>query len=178
MDKFGGDFETIHLLGGQCLVSGEADTLFSTVLGSCVCACIYDPVAGIGGMNHFVLPSGGNHAAPSQRYRYGDIAMAGLVAGLCRSGAKQERLVAKLFGGRLRNESSRDPGALNAEFAKYFLKTNSIKLVEASLGDNFARWVTFHPATGKTWLRKTEDAAVPSSSRVTSSRGNLRRKAS
>lgn len=153
-------FEVTHLLGGQCLVSRDPDGLFSTVLGSCVCACIYDPAKGVGGMNHFVLPHGGEDAPSAQQYRYGDIAMASLVAGLCRHGAQRERLVAKLFGGRLRDDSGNDAGALNAEFAKTFLRSNGIKLIEARLGGHVARWVTFHPASGRTTVRETADFAV------------------
>lgn len=153
-------FEIIHLLSGQFLVSSNSDTVFSTVLGSCICACIYDPVAAIGGMNHFVLPNGGEQAPPIQRYRYGDAAMPALVASLCRRGAQHDRLIAKLYGGRLRNDSGRDPGALNTEFAKHFLRSNGIKLIEASVGENVARWITFQPTTGKTTVRETEDSAV------------------
>ncbi|MGE6739958.1 chemotaxis protein CheD [Allorhizobium pseudoryzae] len=149
--------EVTHIIGGQCLVSRDPDRLFSTVLGSCVCACIYDPFAGIGGMNHFVLPRGGDKVPVTQKYRYGDIAMASLVDGLCRNGARADRLVAKLYGGRLRDDSGGDPGALNAEYAKHFLRAHGIKLIEASLGGQVARWVTFHPTTGKTTLRETND---------------------
>lgn len=158
-------FEMIHLLSGQFLVSSNIETLFSTVLGSCICACIYDPVAAIGGMNHFVLPNGGEQAPSEQRYRYGDVAMTSLVDSLCRRGARPDRLVAKLYGGRLRNDSGRDPGALNTEFAKSFLRSNGIKIVDSSVGENVARWVTFQPATGKTNVRETEDSAVLSGSK-------------
>ena len=40
---------------GEYGVSDESDLALTTVLGSCVAACIHDPVAGVGGMNHFVL---------------------------------------------------------------------------------------------------------------------------
>ncbi len=161
MDYVSSDLKVIHVLGGDCLLSNNVNAVFSTVLGSCVCACIYDPIGAVGGMNHFVLPSGGNRASSAQRYRYGDVAMTGLVAGLCRSGASPERLVARLFGGRVRDGGNNDPGALNAAFAKNFLRSNGIKLIEASLGDNVARWVTFHPTTGRTILRETDDSGVP-----------------
>lgn len=160
MDHNSDDLEVIHVLGGQCLISRNPHILFSTVLGSCVCACIYDPIARVGGINHFVLPHGGQHAPSAQQYRYGDVAMASLIDGLCRSGARRERLVAKLFGGRLRDDSGSDAGALNAEFAKSFIRSSGIKLVEVSLGDQVARWVTFHPTTGKTSVRETSEAAV------------------
>ncbi len=47
--------------GGQELASAPAEVL-STVLGSCVAACLRDHATGLGGMNHFLLP--GDAPAP------------------------------------------------------------------------------------------------------------------
>lgn len=43
------------ILPGEFYVS-KNDELISTVLGSCIAACVYDEKAGIGGVNHFMLP--------------------------------------------------------------------------------------------------------------------------
>lgn len=52
-------FQTIaaKLLPTQYLVVDD-DTALTTTLGSCVAACLRDPVLKIGGMNHFLLPEG------------------------------------------------------------------------------------------------------------------------
>lgn len=150
----------IHILGGQCLVTSRPDTVLFTVLGSCVSACIYDPVAGIGGMNHFILPIGGHQATQDNRNRYGDFAMPNLVNGLIRRGAQRERLEAKLYGGRVRRDEGTDAGTLNAAFALQFLQDEGIRLVDARLGDDLARWVTFHAATGRVRLREAIDPTV------------------
>lgn len=162
-----GGYKIVHVLSGQYAVSSTEGTYFSTVLGSCVCACIYDPVAGIGGINHFVLPIGGERAPQEQRYRYGDVAMPGLLSNLCRRGAQRERLMVKLFGGRARNDGSYEPGALNADFALAFVNDNGLKLIESSLGGQVARWVNFHPASGRTKVRETCDSPAFSASRRT-----------
>ena len=91
------DTRTIQVCGGDCLVSGNKDDLFCTILGSCVAACIYDPVAGIGGMNHYLLPHA--RASDGRNTRYGDDALPRLLEQLCRAGALQHRLRAKLYGG-------------------------------------------------------------------------------
>lgn len=162
-----GGYKIVHVLSGQYAVSSTEGTYFSTVLGSCVCACIYDPVAEIGGINHFVLPIGGERAPQEQRYRYGDVAMPGLLNNLCRRGAQRERLVVKLFGGRARNDASYEPGALNADFALTFVNANGLRLIESSLGGRVARWVNFHPASGRTKVRETVDSPAFSASRRT-----------
>lgn len=45
----------VTLLQGEVHVSGDPAVEVSTVLGSCVSTCLYDPVARIGGINHFLL---------------------------------------------------------------------------------------------------------------------------
>ncbi len=157
--------QPLHLLGGQCMLSEDPARFLRTVLGSCVCACIYDPFRGLGGMNHFILDQGGADEPFDRRYRYGDTAMRSLVESLYSRGARHSDLRAKLYGGRLRRDDYRDPGALNAAFALSFLEQNDISLVDASLGGHVARWVTFHPVTGRVWLKELADVApVPSSS--------------
>jgi hypothetical protein len=72
--------------------------MLTTVLGSCVAACLRDPVAGVGGMNHFLLPDGAGAGTDAGR-RYGAYAMELLINELIKAGARRERLEAKLFGG-------------------------------------------------------------------------------
>lgn len=43
------------LMPGDYYVTNQ-DEMLTTVLGSCVAACIRDVVTGVGGMNHFMLP--------------------------------------------------------------------------------------------------------------------------
>ena len=46
----------VKVFPGEFYVTKKTDEVLVTVLGSCVSACIRDPFAGIGGMNHFMLP--------------------------------------------------------------------------------------------------------------------------
>ena len=45
----------VSIVQGENAVVAEPDVVVSTLLGSCVAACLYDPVAKVGGMNHFLL---------------------------------------------------------------------------------------------------------------------------
>ncbi|EUB96765.1 CheD, deamidase, stimulates methylation of MCP protein [Rhizobium sp. CF080] len=153
----------IHVLGGQYAVSADPDTVLMTVLGSCVSACIYDPITKIGGMNHFILPTSGGLEITERPERYGDLAMCTLVDELYSRGAERQNLRAKLFGGRTRKSGGYDPGSLNSAFARRFLLEEGIKLVDSSLGDDLARWIAFQPTTGRVQMKVTADAMLGSS---------------
>ncbi|MEC8196132.1 MAG: hypothetical protein VX228_07415, partial [Pseudomonadota bacterium] len=49
-------YQVQPLLQGDVEVSQNQDIVMTTILGSCVAACMWDETAGIGGMNHFLLP--------------------------------------------------------------------------------------------------------------------------
>jgi chemotaxis protein CheD len=139
-----------QICGGEYRVSDNERDLFSTVLGSCIAACIYDPVAGIGGMNHYLLPF--NHKQ-GQNARYGDDALPRLVKHLHLRGAARHRLVAKVYGGARILAGDVDIGQMNIDFADRFLHASDIPIVAFDVGGHAARWVDFHPATGRAFVR-------------------------
>jgi len=148
-----------HVIQGEHAVSGDADTVLTTVLGSCVAACLHDPVRGVGGMNHFLLADGADgETVAEEAMRYGAYAMEVLINDLMKQGARRERLEAKLFGGAKMIETLHDVGSANAEFARRFLGDEGIPLVSASLGGRRARRVEFWPATGRARQRAVEDS--------------------
>ena len=101
---------------GEYGVSDESDLALTTVLGSCVAACIHDPVAGVGGMNHFVLARR-NRGASGDPARYGDHLMPLLIEGLLQAGAKLNRLEAQVFGGASPGNFVNSIGQDNLAFA-------------------------------------------------------------
>jgi len=158
------DRNAVKLLPGEFFVSGD-DIALSTVLGSCVSACIWDPAAGVGGMNHFMLP-GSSNPAPAEldpiglSGRYGVFAMEQLVNELIKRGARKSNLVAKLFGGGsvLKNFAAITVGERNAEFVLKFLSTESIRVVSQDLRDVCARRIVFFPVTGRALCRRLQNA--------------------
>ncbi|MDB5642566.1 MAG: cheD [Hyphomicrobiales bacterium] len=137
-----------HIIQGEYRISDRPDSVLTTLLGSCVAACIWDPVLKIGGMNHFLLP-GEDDAQIRDSERYGVHLMELLVNGLLREGASRQRLQAKLFGGGNMNSALADIGARNAIFARGFLRNEGIALLGESLGGDRARKVQFWPTTGR-----------------------------
>lgn len=141
--------QSIALVQGDHAVSRDAETVFSTVLGSCVAVCLHDPQAGAGGMNHFLLPG---EAADGQRRdldRFGDYLMEVLINDLIKIGADRDRMQAKLFGGANILRGLGAIGAANAAFARRYLRREGIKVVAEDLGGERARRVQFWPASGR-----------------------------
>jgi chemotaxis protein CheD len=136
----------IHVVQGDYAVSDQGNTVLTTILGSCVSTCISDPVAGVGGMNHFLLP--GNASGDTQSIRYGLYAMELLINGLLKKGASKNRLVAKLFGGASMSDGFGRIGEANGRFALEFLANEGIACAAQSLGGTNARRIRFTPTTG------------------------------
>lgn len=154
--------EAVKLLPGQYYVARK-DMLLVTVLGSCVAACLRDPLTGIGGMNHFMLPdAGGDPGNPlSASARYGAYAMEMLINELTKAGASRARLEAKLFGGGnvLHGLDHAMVGERNAAFALGFLQIEQIPLRAKDLLDEYPRKVYFFPKTGKVLVKRLRSMA-------------------
>ncbi|MHB1109686.1 hypothetical protein [Devosia sp.] len=151
---------TVHQ--GDCLVSGEADLTFSTVLGSCISACVRDMVAKVGGMNHFLLaePSGAARDRYGASARYGAFAMEQLINKvLSRGSGRKANLEIKVFGGGLISAALTDVGAKNIEFVREFFANEGYDLVKEDLGGTYARRVMFKPHSGRAFVKRLDNAA-------------------
>ena len=152
----------ITVMQGEALASGEADVEFSTVLGSCVATCLYDPVARIGGMNHFLLAEPPAHLAHLDfDEHYGMFLMELLINEMLKLGAVKSRLKARLYGGANMNTTLSAIGSANAAFARQFLLQEGIEKVFEDLEGHLARRVHLQPATGRVRCRETAAVAVP-----------------
>jgi chemotaxis protein CheD len=149
------DCDAAKILPGEYYYTNQ-NMLIVTVLGSCVAACIRDRVTGLGGMNHFMLPDGGDSGPVSASMRYGAYAMEVLINDLLKAGARRESLEAKVFGGGavLRGFTAMNVGQRNADFVTQFLKTEKIPLVAEDLNDIYPRKVYFFPHNGKVLVKK------------------------
>jgi chemotaxis protein CheD len=141
--------EAVKILPGQYYAAAR-DMLIVTVLGSCVSACLWDPVRRIGGMNHFMLPGAGDSA------RMGVYAMELLINRMLKLGAERSRLVAKVFGGAavLQGMEALNIGSQNSAFVLDFLREEGIVVVAQDLNDVCARKVCFSPHDGKVRVKR------------------------
>jgi chemotaxis protein CheD len=137
----------VQIMQGDFYVTDSPDEVLTTILGSCVAACIRDPVAGVGGMNHFLLPEGSG--ADSGAQRFGVNAMEMLINGILSRGGDRRRLEAKLFGGANVMAGLSNVGTHNADFARRFLEDEGIYLVGEDVGGTAPRRIQFWPASGR-----------------------------
>jgi chemotaxis protein CheD len=163
----------VKIMPGEFFVD-RADVVISTVLGSCVSACMWDRREKIGGMNHFMLPGADSGAGDltNASGRYGVFAMEQLINELIKRGARKSNLEAKVFGGGsvLRNFSTLNVGERNAGFVLDFLRTEGIRVVSQDLLDVYPRRVAFFPASGRALckkLTKTDSAVVAAEQQYT-----------
>lgn len=150
------DCQAAKILPGEYYFTGKP-MLIVTVLGSCVAACIRDRVSGIGGMNHFMLPDGGESgSASASSMRYGSYAMEVLINQVLKAGARRENLEAKVFGGGnvLQGFTSINVGERNARFVRDYLRDVNIRILAEDLNDIHPRKVYFFPETGKVLVKK------------------------
>lgn len=150
---------TVHQ--GDCHVSRD-DVTFSTVLGSCVSACIRDRVANVGGMNHFLLAEQSGSA--KDRYgasaRYGAFAMEQLINKVLTSGTgNKANLDIKVFGGGNINSALNDVGAKNIEFVHEFLSAEGYRIAGEDMGGTYARRVLFKPQSGRVFVKRLDSMA-------------------
>lgn len=148
----------VKLLPGEYHATGD-DIMLVTLLGSCVSACLRDPLAGVGGMNHFMLPES-EMGAETVSARYGSYAMEVLINELLKRGAVRTRLEAKVFGGGnvLKGFTSMNVGARNIEFARAYLRAERLPIVGEDLGDNCPRKIHFFPASGRVLVKRLAPA--------------------
>ena len=147
---------TVKILPGEFYISQKNERI-ETVLGSCISACVRDPIAGVGGMNHFMLPVNKNSRSESElsdANRYGNYAMENLVNALLSAGAKRDRLEFKLFGGGRIMSSMTNIGWYNIGFAFDYIYTEGFKLVSQDIGDIYPRKVLYYPLSGRVRVRR------------------------
>jgi chemotaxis protein CheD len=149
--------EIASILPGEYFVSADPMIVY-TVLGSCISACVRDPIAGVGGMNHFMLPKPKEEGCDSwgESTRYGSYAMESLINGILKRGGVKNRLEVKLFGAGKIYEGNIDVGARNTEWVLEYLKVEGLSACKTDLGDVYPRKVYYFTESGKVLLKKLQ----------------------
>jgi chemotaxis protein CheD len=141
----------VKVFPGEFYVTKKPDEVVLTVLGSCVAACIRDPVLGIGGMNHFMLPShtSGDWGGDLKSTRFGNFAMEKLINELIKAGCTRERMEIKVFGGANVTDSSNAVGSDNSAFVLKYLDAEGLRCSAQDLGGTLPRRINYYPSTGR-----------------------------
>ena len=148
------DRATRFLPPGQIAVSGEP-TAVTSILGSCVAVCITDPIARVGGLTHYLLPSPLGCRTPEH---YGTLAVPLLIERVIALGGRRGRLEAKVFGGarmigtpQARREHV---GERNSEIAFELLKGAGIPILAEDVGGTRARKLIYYTDDATAWVRR------------------------
>ena len=138
--------------------SVENDRPLSTLLGSCVAVCLFDPVMRVGGLNHFMLPDmGSKKHGDVDSLLAGNFAMEALLNALLTKGARKARMQAKAFGGGTiidTEQSSLSIGMRNANFAKEWLDRENIRLASSDFLGPWSRKILFIPINGDVFCKR------------------------
>jgi chemotaxis protein CheD len=144
-----------YLHPGTLFTSAQAHAV-TTILGSCIAVCLWDPVARMGGINHFLLPAwnGEGEASP----RFGDVAIRELIIRTTAIGCDRRYMHAKLFGGACVLDAFQHRkthlGAQNSDLAKRILRQEGIPLVGEDIGGRKGRKLIFHTQDGTAWVKQ------------------------
>ena len=166
-----GKRKNIILDPGDYYVSGQG-VIISTLLGSCVSACLYDPVNKVMGMNHFLLccenyKKDEEALCVSDSGKYGVLAMELVINGMLKLGANRKYFKAKAFGGGDILDSDKEEnnflavGNLNIQFIQEFLDNEKIPLISADLGGRIGRIIRFYSDDYSVYVRKIKKIALP-----------------
>lgn len=153
----------ITVMQGAVEVTDDREVMLTTVLGSCIAACLYDPLAKVGGMNHFLLaePEHREGQMPTVDEHFGLYLMELLVNRMMQAGASKSRMRAHIYGGANIHKQMRAIGSVNAAFAERFLNAERIVLSLRDVGGDSARRVDFLAAQGKARCRHVVQSAAP-----------------
>ena len=154
--------QRVTIMQGDAKASNDPQIEMSTILGSCVATCLFDPIAKIGGMNHFLL------AEPPETVSqgafdadYGLFLMELLINEMLALGAVKSRMKGRLYGGANLNTELAPIGTANARFARAFLQREGIEKVFEDLEGSAARSIQFRPASGLVRARQVGAYSAP-----------------
>ena len=166
--------EMTTIFPGEVFVTKEAECI-CTVLGSCVSVCMYDPINGVSGMNHFMLPKGALTKSDFDRslkdagqfynsdLRYGTFSMEYLIGEMQKKGADRKNLKAKIFGGGDLFSFKADNlhiGKKNIDFTLAFLELEQIPIVSQDIGKTHGRKIIFRATDHKVFLKRLENQTI------------------
>lgn len=154
----------VMVLPGRHYVTVSPDEMIVTLLGSCVAACIRDPIVSVGGLNHFLLPesdTGHWGKTVDAAMRYGNHAMETLINDIIKLGGNRSRLEVKVFGGArvIEGASALSVGQKNIDFVQTYLKNEGLNVAATHLGGTQPRRIHYFPMTGKVQMRQMQRSA-------------------
>lgn len=145
----------------DCQVSNTRDHVLVTyALGSCIAVAIYDPVAGVGGMLHYMLPESSVSPAKAVEnpYMFADTGIPLLFRRAYEYGAEKRRLVVRVAGGAqvMDRAGVFNIGKRNYLALRKILWKAGVLVQGEDVGGHASRTVRLEVGSGRFWLRGPE----------------------
>lgn len=143
------------------MVSRDASTTLTTILGSCIAVCLFDEGSAVGSMTHFLLPMDPpQDVQRDRRTMYAPVSIPKLRDLMIREGAHPHHIKAKIFGGGAVVKGLGKIGQQNATAARALLQAEKIPLIAEDVGGTCARRVRMIPCTGAVQLQRIPTACL------------------
>lgn len=140
----------------MCFGSVSGDLIVTHALGSCLGVSIHDPVACVGGILHYMLPTGSLDSEKALRapLMFGDLAIPAFFQEAYRLGAQKDRLRVAIAGGAnvISGASNFDIGGRNITIARKLFWKNNVLIAAQHVGGDIPRTLYLEVGTGKSWF--------------------------
>jgi chemotaxis protein CheD len=144
-------------VGDLIVTSDPTATVVTYALGSCIGVTVYDPVAKVGGLLHFMLPSAelNKDKAAANPAMFGDIGIPLLFKTAYEKGAKKERLIVCAAGGAevLSDDGHFKIGSRNRTLVRKIFWKNGILLSADETGGSNSRTLSLRMTDGAVAVR-------------------------
>ena len=144
----------------------QNDILVTYSLGSCVGVAMHDPVTGVCGMIHCMLPSPTNYplldkGAEKKAHKpcmFVDTGMTKLLTAMFEKGVEKKNIICKVAGAgnQMDDDNIFGIGMKNYDVLKKFLAKNSIAITSELVGGQTPKTMIMTVATGQTFVKLTD----------------------
>ena len=143
----------------DCKISRDPDdSLITYALGSCIAVALYDPVAKLGGLLHYMLPDSNldRNKAEQNPFMFADTGIQRLLETAKARGAQPGRMLVRLAGGAqvLDSHGTFQIGKRNYLAARKILWKAGILVASEAVGGEVSRTTRLEVATGRMWVRE------------------------
>lgn len=162
--KAGPDGKIVVGVADFAVTSGTEGSLITYALGSCIGVTIYDPVANVGGLLHFMLPSSKTNPekAAANPAMFGDTGIPAMFKAAYDLGAEKSRLIVCAAGGAeiMENENHFKVGTRNRTLLRKIFWKNNILLSADETGGTTSRTIDLQLADGRIAVRSKGEERV------------------
>jgi len=150
---------------GDMKVSKDPEAVLATYsLGSCIGIAVYDPVAKVGGLLHYMLPESSLDAVKAKKnpYMFGDSGIPLLFKSSYKLGAEKSRMKVMVLGGAqiLDQNGLFNIGKRNHTIVRKMFWKNNVMVDYEAVGGTVNRTIKFSVDSGEAWLKVSGESAT------------------